>query len=202
VSAGLLVLFGYTCGSIPFGVLLARRAAVDVRHAGSGNIGAANVARTAGAALGVATLVADALKGAVPALVAQALTGDPTLAAGAGLAAFVGHVFPIALGFAGGKGVATALGVLAVLCPLGAAGAVGVFALVFALGRWVSVASLAGAVAAPISIAAVGCAHAALEASIAMAVVILLRHRDNLRRLRAGAEPRFALHKNRAAPEK
>lgn len=198
----LLVLFGYACGSIPFGVLLARRAAVDVRRAGSGNIGAANVARTAGAALGLATLAADALKGALPALFARALTGDAAIVAATGVAAFLGHVFPVALRFAGGKGVATALGVLAVVCPLGAVGGVAAFAVVFALVRFVSLASIAGALAAPVAVAAAGCGESALAGSVVMTVVIVLRHRENLRRLRAGAEPRFALHKRRAAPEK
>ncbi|HZP43942.1 MAG TPA: glycerol-3-phosphate 1-O-acyltransferase PlsY [Candidatus Binatia bacterium] len=198
----LLVLLGYACGSIPFGVLLARRVAVDVRRAGSGNIGAANVARTAGPALGLATLVADAAKGAVPTLVAGAATGDARVTAAAGLAAFLGHVFPVTLRFAGGKGVATALGVLAVLCPLGALAAVVTFAAVFAAARWVSLASIAAAATAPLATAALGCTRAALATAAVMAAVIAVRHRDNVRRLRAGTEPRFRLREKRAAPEK
>jgi glycerol-3-phosphate acyltransferase PlsY len=198
----LLVLFGYACGSIPFGVLLARRAAVDVRHSGSGNIGAANVARTAGALLGLATLVADVAKAALPAALARALTGDATIVAATGVAAFLGHVFPVTLRFAGGKGVATALGVLLVVCPLGAAGAVATFAAVFVLARFVSLASIAGALAAPVAVALAGGPAQAVEAALVMALVIVARHRENLVRLRAGTEPRFALHKKGASPDK
>lgn len=184
-----LVVFGYLCGSVPWGLVLARRAGVDVRRSGSGNIGAANVARTAGAALGGATLLADALKGAVPVLVAGALTDDPRIPAAAGLAAFLGHVF------AGGKGVATALGVLAVLCPAAVAVALGIFALVFALARYVSLASMVAALVTPVSTGLLGCPGHTVAAGAVMAGVIVLRHRENLARLRAGTEPPFTLHK-------
>jgi len=194
----LLLLFSYLCGSIPFGVLFARWAGVDVRRAGSGNIGAANVVRTAGARLGLLTLVADALKGALPALVAGRGASDPTLAAGAGLAAFAGHVFPVTLGFAGGKGVATALGVLAVLCPPALLCALVVFFVTFALYRYVSVASVLAALAAPAATGLLGYPVPYLGASLVMAGIIVVRHRDNLRRLLAGNEPRFALHKKQA----
>jgi len=197
-----LVVVGYLCGSIPTGVLLARRVGVDVRRSGSGNIGATNVARTAGTALGVATLVADAAKGAVPVVIARATEGSASLAAAVGVAAFLGHVFPVTLGFAGGKGVATALGVLAVLCPLGVACAVGVFAAVVGVLRYVSLGSVLGAAAAPLAIWAVGCPVSVRAAALVMAAIIVLRHRENLGRLRAGTEPRFALHKKQATPGK
>jgi len=194
----LLVLVGYLCGSIPSGLLLARRVGVDVRRTGSGNIGAANVARSAGVGLGLATLAADATKGAVPVLLARWLSGDPAVAAAAGVAAFLGHVFPVTLRFAGGKGVATALGVLAALAPLALLGAVTVFLLVFGACRYVSVASVVAAVAAPLAVAALGRPPAVVAAAIAMSVVIVLRHRENFARLRAGTEPRFGLHKRQA----
>ena len=195
----LLVFLGYLCGSFPSGVLLARRAGVDVRRAGSGNVGAANVARTAGLGLGLATLVADALKGALPALAARWLAADVTLAAGAGLAAFLGHVFPITLRFSGGKGVATALGVLGVLCPLALLCAAGVFVTAFALSRYVSVASALAALAAPAAIGLLSYPRPVLAVSLMMTAIIELRHSGNFRRLRAGTEPRFALHKKQAA---
>ncbi len=148
-----LVLLGYLSGSVPYGLLLARRAhGVDVRQAGSGNIGAANVARVAGKKIAVATLVLDALKGAVPVLIARRF--DSALPAGllpslVGGAAFLGHIFPVWLKFRGGKGVATALGVLfAVMPPLIPCAAFAVFAAVFAVGRVSSVASLSAATAA------------------------------------------------------
>jgi glycerol-3-phosphate acyltransferase PlsY len=198
----LLVVLGYLCGSVPWGVLLARRAGVDVRRTGSGNIGAANVARSAGLGLGLATLAADALKGAVPVVLAHSVGAGPAVAAAAGLAAFLGHVLPVTLGFAGGKGVATALGVLVALVPLAASVGVGVFLLVFLACRYVSLASVLAALAVPIAVAALGEPRAVLAAAAAMTAVIVLRHRGNFARLRAGTEPRFSLHKRQAAPEK
>jgi glycerol-3-phosphate acyltransferase PlsY len=194
------ILAGYLCGSIPFGLLLARRAGIDVRQAGSGNIGATNVARTAGARLGLATLVLDALKGALPTAAAAGLTGDTFTTAATGLAAFVGHVFPVTLGFAGGKGVATALGVLVVLCPWVALVAVALFAAVLALGRRVSAASIVGALVAPLAGALLGDPGPVVAATGAMAGIVVLRHRDNLRRLWDGTEPPLSLPKRQAPP--
>jgi acyl phosphate:glycerol-3-phosphate acyltransferase len=194
----LLVLLGYLCGSIPSGLLLARRAGVDVRRRGSGNIGAANVARSAGIALGLATLLADALKGSGPVLLARLVTGRPAVAAATGIAAFAGHVFPLALRFKGGKGVATALGVLATLAPFALACAAAVFLLVFALFRYVSLASVVAAAVAPLAVALLGYPAPILATALVMTTIITLRHRDNFVRLRAGTEPRFTLHKEQA----
>lgn len=194
----LLVLAGYLCGSVPWGLLLARRVGVDVRRTGSGNIGAANVARSAGLRLGLATLLADALKGAVPVLLARWLTADPAIAAAAGVAAFIGHVFPVTLRFAGGKGVATALGVLATLAPLAAAGAAAVFVLVLATSRYVSLASVVAAASAPLAMAGLGEPPSVLVAASVMTAVIVARHRGNFARLRDGTESRFTLHKRQA----
>jgi glycerol-3-phosphate acyltransferase PlsY len=196
-----LVVFGYLCGSIPFGVLFARAAGVDVRGAGSGNIGATNVARTAGAGLGILTLLADAGKGALTVSIAGWMEAGVAVAAGAGFAAFVGHVYP-PTGRAGGKGVATALGVHAVLCPPAALGAVAAFAAVFAASRFVSIASVVGALTAPLAAGLAGAPAAVVGASAAMAAVIGLRHRENFRRLRTGTEPRFGVHKRQAPPAK
>jgi glycerol-3-phosphate acyltransferase PlsY len=197
----LLVLLGYGCGSVPWGVVLARLAGVDVRRVGSGNIGAANVARSAGIRLGVATLAADAAKGALPVLLARRLAGDPETEAATGLAAFLGHVFPVALGFAGGKGVATALGVLLVLAPGAAGVALAVFVAVFAATRRVSVGSMAGVASAAVTAGLARHPPATVAAATIMAVVVVVRHRENIARLRTGTEPRFQLHKNQAAPK-
>jgi len=196
----LLIAFGYLSGSIPFGLLLARRAGVDVRAAGSGNIGAANVARSASAGLGVATLVLDVAKGATPVALARWVATDD-VAAAAGLAAFLGHVFPLFLRLAGGKGVATALGVLAVLCPPAAAAGVVAFVVVFAACRYVSAASIAGALAATVVVFTLSYPASVVGAVSVMTLVIVARHRENLNRLRAGTEPRFVL-KKQAAPSK
>lgn len=190
----LLIALGYACGSIPFGLLLARRVGVDVRRVGSGNIGATNVARSAGTGLGVATLALDAVKGAAPVMLARALADDD-VAAAAGLAAFLGHVFPVALRFAGGKGVATALGVLVVLCPPAALAGVVLFVAVFATSRYVSLASIAGTLAAPVVAAALSYPSSITAAVAAMTIVIVARHRENFGRLRAGTEPQFVLKK-------
>jgi glycerol-3-phosphate acyltransferase PlsY len=120
--------------------------------------------------------------------------------AATGLSAFVGHLFPFALGFAGGKGVATALGVLIALCPPAAAAAAIAFAAVFAACRYVSIASLAGALASPLASAWLGCPRPFVIAAAVMAVLIAWRHRDNLQRLRSGTEPRFSVHKKQAPP--
>ena len=196
----LAIAFGYLCGSIPFGLLLARHAGVDVRRVGSGNIGAANVARSASTRLGLATLALDAAKGAVPVALARWLANDQ-VAACAGLAAFLGHVFPIYLRLAGGKGVATALGVLATLCPAVAGAALLTFVAVFAVSRYVSAASIAAALSTPVVAAAFAYPAAVLATIVAMTVVIVVRHRQNLGRLRAGTEPRFVLKKQAAPPK-
>jgi glycerol-3-phosphate acyltransferase PlsY len=197
----LLVVFGYACGTIPTGAFLARRAGIDVRRAGSGNVGAANVARTAGLALGLLTLAGDAAKGAAPPLVARWLGGGPALAAAAGFAAVLGHVFPVTSGFAGGKGVATAFGALLVIAPVAAAGAAAIFVVVVAATRYVSLASMAAAVCTVPAAFLSGYPPPTLVIAAAMASVILLRHTDNVRRLAGGTEPRFAVRKKQAAPD-
>ncbi len=145
-----LAALGYLLGSIPFGVIVARRfAGKDVRAEGSGNIGATNVARVAGKRLGAVVLVLDALKGALAVgLAVWLLPGQALVHAGVALAAFLGHVFPVWLKFKGGKGVATAAGVLAVLLPWAALAGFVVWAAIVGLFRVSSIGSLAGGVAA------------------------------------------------------
>jgi acyl phosphate:glycerol-3-phosphate acyltransferase len=190
--AGLVL--GYLIGSIPFGLLLTRAAGLgDIRRIGSGNIGATNVLRTGRRGLAAATLLLDAGKGAVPVLLAARLLGPaPALAAGFG--ALVGHVAPVWLGFRGGKGVATGFGVL-----LASAWPLGLFSLlvwlaVAAASRISSAASLSAFAAAPIVAAALGNAHVALLALL-LAAIVFLRHRENIRRLLAGTEPRIGAGK-------
>ena len=145
--AAFLIALGYLSGSIPFGVVVTRAfVKKDLRALGSGNIGATNVARVAGRGWGALVLVLDALKGALPVVAALwAQPSTPWLHAAVGLAAFVGHVFPVWLGFKGGKGVATALGVLAVLLPVSAVAGFLVWAVVVAVTRVSSLGSLLGA---------------------------------------------------------
>ena len=187
----LCVLAAYLAGAIPFGLLLAKARGIDVRAAGSGNIGATNVARTAGKGLGVLTLLLDAAKGALVVALARFTLDLPVeWLSGIGVAAVLGHVFSVFLGFKGGKGVATALGVFLVLAPISAGVAVLVFVAAFAIGRIVSVGSLLAAVSFSV--------HAALTADPAVAIagglvtaLILFRHRGNLERLKKGQEGRL-----------
>jgi acyl phosphate:glycerol-3-phosphate acyltransferase len=189
----LLVVVGYLLGSIPFGLVLAMAKGIDPRKVGSGNIGASNVTRSAGKALGVATLVLDAAKASLPMLAARALlAGDPhaeTWVMAVGVAAFVGHVFPVWLGFHGGKGVATALGVFAVAAPWAALVAVGAFAVAFAATRIAAVGSLAGtAVCIAGTFVQRGGASPVPWIGLVVGVAIVWRHRSNLQRLLRGAE--------------
>jgi glycerol-3-phosphate acyltransferase PlsY len=189
MQTALLVALGYLCGSVPFGVLLTRMKGLDVRAQGSGNIGATNVARVAGKKLGVVVLVLDASKGAIPVLVARWLAPQtPMLHAEVGLAAFLGHVFPLWLKLRGGKGVATALGVLVVLLPWSALAGALTYGLLFALFRVSSVGSLFGGLAAVATAFAV---RAPIDYAFFCAlifVLILFTHRANIRRLIHRAE--------------
>lgn len=197
-----LVALGYLAGTIPSGVLLARTAGIDVRRVGSGNIGATNVARTAGLRLGLLTLVADAAKGVVPVVAARILVGGDAFPAGTGLAAFLGHLFPPTLGFAGGKGVATALGVSLALYPLATLPTIGAFAATVAVTGWVSLGSMVAALLTPVAMLILGgYATPAIIVAIAMAALIVVRHRDNVARILAGHEPKV-LPKKQATPDK
>lgn len=190
--AAALCLFGFLCGSIPFGVLVTRwKAGVDVRTQGSGNIGATNVARVAGKKLGVVVLLLDAAKGAVAVVVARSLLPElPLLHAAVGLMAFLGHVFPPWLRFRGGKGVATALGVLLVLVPVAALIGAGVYLAVLLSIRVSSIGSLLGGIAA--SVAAYFTASAREYAIVTSALFVLMiwTHRANIGRLLARNEPK------------
>jgi glycerol-3-phosphate acyltransferase PlsY len=199
--ATLLIFVAYLLGSIPTGLLLARRAGIDPRRSGSGNIGATNVARSAGVRIGLATLVGDATKGALPVMTARWLGLGEPLAASAGVAAVIGHIAPIGLRFRGGKGVTTALGALSVLAPWTAAACVAVFAGVAWRHRLVSLASILATITAPAVLLATGAPAGTTTAMAVVAILIVLRHHENLRRLMAGTEPRLTLPKERAAPK-
>lgn len=191
----LLILGAYLCGSLPTGVWLGRWAGVDVRRAGSGNIGATNVARTVGFRPALFTLAGDIAKGLVPTALARALWAEPRLMAMVALAAFIGHIFSVFLRFSGGKGVATGFGACLALAPTAAAVAAGVFALVAFATRYVSLASVTAAAALPIATAILGAAPPVSGAAGIIAAAIIIRHRNNLARLRAGVEPKFQVRK-------
>ena len=201
-----VIVCGYFLGSIPFGVIATRLGgAGDIRKVGSGNIGATNVLRTGRRDLAAITLIGDGGKGAVAALIAHTLAGRlgapdaaPMLAALAGGSAFFGHLFPVWLGFRGGKGVATFFGVMiAVAWPVGLmAGATWIAMAV--LLRWSSLSALTAAALAPLYALALHAGTPVIMLAILMAVVIFIRHRENIARLLKGEEPKIGARK--AAP--
>jgi acyl phosphate:glycerol-3-phosphate acyltransferase len=188
------IVVAYFIGSVPFALLLSRRwGARDPRRIGSGNLGAANVLRASGVTAGVVVAMLDILKGAVGVMVAQRLSGDGAAPAAAGVAAIVGHVYPVWLRFRGGKGVATACGVFSVLTPLALPPALALFITTVWATKYVSLGSVVASVALP-AIAYLSAAPAsAVAAACAASALIVLRHRSNLWRVRAGTERRLGV---------
>jgi acyl phosphate:glycerol-3-phosphate acyltransferase len=187
----LAVVAAYLMGSIPFAQLLSKRRGVDLRRVGSGNVGATNVLRTLGVKPAVVAMMLDAVKGTLAVLVAQRLTNGVAAPVAAGLASMIGHVYPVWLRFRGGKGVATAAGAFAVLTPVAAAVAAGVFLLTVALTRFISVGSMLAALTlAGWAIASDAPTVVGIGAAIGAALV-LIGHRTNVSRLVAGTERRI-----------
>jgi glycerol-3-phosphate acyltransferase PlsY len=193
MHAALLAAAAYLCGSVPTGLLAGRSAGVDVRRTGSGNIGATNVARTAGARAAAMTLVGDVAKGLLPCVLARFLLTGPWEIALVGCAAFFGHVFSVFLRFSGGKGVATGFGVFLGLAPLAAVVSAIIFAIAAFTTRYVSLASILAAGVLPLATSELHYSDASVCSAIAVAVTIIVRHRQNLSRLRRGAEPKFEI---------
>ena len=178
----------YLLGSIPFGLLLTRFSGKgDIRAIGSGNIGATNVLRTGSKGLAAATLILDALKGALAVWLAQRFWPGGELYAAAGV--LVGHLYPIWLGFRGGKGVATFLGVLVPLLPMAALVYAVVWIAMLLIVRISSVSGMTAAASAPVTAAVLG-ERALFPALLVFAVLIIWQHRENIRRLARGQEPR------------
>jgi glycerol-3-phosphate acyltransferase PlsY len=187
------VLLGYLAGSVPFAYLLARRAGIDVRFAGSGNVGAANVMRTTGTRRAILVMALDVAKGALAVVLATVGHAGVTLTALAAAAAVVGHIYPVWLRFHGGKGVAVAAGVFAVLMPTATAVAAACFLVIVWLTRYVSLGSIAATVALPPVAWMTGQPVAVVSAAAGTGALILFRHRGNIRRLRAGTERRMGV---------
>ena len=190
-----LLLGAYLIGAIPTGIILTKLASgEDIRKVGSGNIGATNVYRTAGRKLGVITLIGDCLKGVIPLLVAINLfnyqeTGLALIA----LAAFIGHCYPIYLGFKGGKGVATALGIFLVLSPQSILCALALFALILWRWRYISLSSVSAAALVPFLVLLFERSLPLFLATLLIAAIVIWRHRENIDRLLAGTENKFNL---------
>ena len=191
VSLLIVALVGYLLGSVPFGLVITRAMGLgDLRAIGSGNIGATNVLRTGNRWAAAATLVLDGAKGAVAVLLARAVFGGEDAAQLAGLAAFLGHLFPVWLRFKGGKGVATFLGTLLALSwPVGAA-ACATWVVAAVLGRISSLAALAAAASASIWAVAFGQGRMIFLIA-ALTLLVFARHRANIARLHAGTEPKI-----------
>ena len=187
----LLLIGAYLLGSVPTGLLLAQALGVNIREAGSGNIGATNVYRTVGRKLGILTLAGDCLKGLIPVLVAKWLGLPDVWIAAIGLTAFLGHVYTIFLGFKGGKGVATALGVFLGTTPIAVLLALLVFALLLYIWRFVSLASITAAALIPILVWVIGGTPELILMSLAIAAITIFKHRENIARLLAGTESKF-----------
>jgi acyl phosphate:glycerol-3-phosphate acyltransferase len=184
------ILVGYAMGSVPFAFLVARRAGIDVRVAGSGNVGAANVLRTTGTPLGVAVMMLDIAKGAAAVFLTYLGAGTIASMAAAGAAAIVGHIYPVWLRFHGGKGVAVAAGAFAVLAPAAAGTALMAFLATVWATRIVSLGSVVATVTLPSAAWLAGSPRAVVIAAAGGAALILFRHRANLRRIVHGTERR------------
>jgi glycerol-3-phosphate acyltransferase PlsY len=193
----LTIIVAYLIGAIPSGVVLTRlTGAADIRTAGSGNIGATNVYRVAGKKLGLLTLIGDILKGALPVLAAQSwLQLDPAGVALVAVAAYLGHCYPVYLGFKGGKGVATALGIFLVLSPPAVLIAIGLFALLLWKWRYVSLGSICAAAVFPWLVLIFEREGHLFAASLAIGGFVIYRHRANIDRLIRGDENKFGAGK-------
>ena len=193
-----LPVFAYLLGSIPWGLILTRLfTPLDIRQAGSGNIGATNVAREAGVTLGIITLAGDTLKGAVPVWLATSITTindtwGAIFVAFVSLAAFMGHLYPVYMKFkTGGKGVATAAGCFAVISPLAMVVSILVFIMIACWSNRVSLASLVAAAVLPLAVWKATHSQIITGCAVITSIFIYFRHTDNIKRLWAGTEPVF-----------
>jgi glycerol-3-phosphate acyltransferase PlsY len=185
----ILIIASYLLGAVPTGVILAKAfAGRDIRQEGSGNIGATNVTRVLGKKVGALTLVGDLLKGFIPVWAGAAFTGSLNVACLMGLAAFLGHIFPVYLKFKGGKGVATALGVFLFLSPVVILIEVVVFAASVAIWKYVSLGSMLAAGTMPVLLYLLSCPMLIVLMSVVFAILIIIKHSSNIKRLLSGTE--------------
>ncbi|HNQ46568.1 MAG TPA: glycerol-3-phosphate 1-O-acyltransferase PlsY [Syntrophorhabdus sp.] len=183
-----LIVFAYLLGSVPVGLLLSKIKGADPRAVGSGNIGATNVMRAAGKITGALTLIGDVLKGLIPVMIAFMLGETKIIVTAAGLAAFLGHLFPVFLRFKGGKGVATALGVYLGLDPFAVLIAIIIFVLTISKWGFVSLGSLVGVAAMPLLLYFLSAPVQYIYLVLIIGALIFIKHKDNIRRLVAGTE--------------
>ena len=194
LSAWLPVL-AYLIGSVPTGYLLSSVSGVDIRAAGSGNIGATNVGRVVGLKAGLVTLVADVGKGYIPVTLSVYLGYSAEISALTALAAFIGHLYPVFLKFRGGKGAATALGCLAGINVSITGGLILIFLVLVLVTRWVSLGSICAAAMGPLFFWLFSPESSYVWMSLIMATLIIVRHRSNIQRLISGEEHKFELRR-------
>jgi glycerol-3-phosphate acyltransferase PlsY len=192
MTVAILIVAAYLIGSIPFGIIVGKLRGFDPRATGSGNIGMTNVARAGGWSAAGATFVGDVLKGAIPVAVALAMGFPPTVLAMVALAAFLGSIYSVFLFFKGGKGLSASLGIWIVLSPLALLFALAAFGITFATSRIISLASIVAAIVLPPAVAALSMPRQYILLAIINSALVLLRHQENIRRLIAGEEKRFA----------
>ncbi|HUO06566.1 MAG TPA: glycerol-3-phosphate 1-O-acyltransferase PlsY [Candidatus Binataceae bacterium] len=195
----LLIAAAYLIGSIPTGVIVGRMQGFDPRGVGSGNIGMTNVARAGGSKAAAITFIGDILKGAIPVAIARAFGFTPSIVAAVAIAAFIGSICSVFLGFSGGKGVSAALGIWLVISPIVLLIALAVFIAVFAVSRIMSLASICAAIALPPAALATGLPRHYVLLAIIMSALVLFRHLENIQRLRLGEEPKFSTKRSEKA---
>jgi glycerol-3-phosphate acyltransferase PlsY len=200
MSYAILLILSYFLGAIPFGLIIGKAwRGIDIRDHGSGNIGATNVFRTLGPGPGTVVFTADVLKGLLPVIAARHISpGVAWLAVASGMVAILGHTLSVFLKFKGGKGVATSLGVAIGLAPVIAAIAFGFWVVIFAITRYVSVASMLASLSVPVMMWATDCPIEYRVFGMLVAAYVIVKHRSNIVRLMQGKENRFG---RKAAPE-
>jgi glycerol-3-phosphate acyltransferase PlsY len=194
----LYIVFAYLCGSVPFAYIIAKRVGnIDIRNVGSGNPGATNVFRTVGKGAGIATFIADTLKGFIPVSSAIFINDSFSYSAAVAIAVIVGHTATIFLNFKGGKGAATGLGVFLALMPLPSLAAFAVFGLVFILSGYVALGSICAALSLPLAAYFSGYSMEPMIFAFAVAGLVINKHKTNIKRLKEGTENRFKLFKRK-----
>lgn len=192
MTAALLALMGYTIGSIPWSFLVARGFGVkDVRTVGSGNVGATNVMRSAGKVPGLLALILDGLKGAATVWVARLFSSSEVEICLAGLFAVIGHLFPVWLGFQGGKGVATGAGLFIPLAPAALGVSIATFVIVLGASRYVSFASILASLMLPLAAYLLGAGTVVSVTALLAALMVVAKHHPNISRLVKGVEPKL-----------
>lgn len=186
----------YLLGAFPSGYLIAKAQGIDIRTIGSGNVGATNVARVLGKKAGVFTLLLDSIKGLLAVGIASFVSSNSSFPVSAGVAAVCGHCFSLPPWLKGGKGVATALGVIAAFSPTYACGAIAVFVGVFLPSKIVSLSSIAATLAVPLLAVFSGADDAMVSGLVIVSLIVVYRHKQNIKRLIEGNEPRFSSKKS------